>query len=197
MICYGPTVLDLSDELLDTYAEVFSAPPWNEDEETIRQFATRLTADTRRAGFRAALAQSEAGIDGFATAWLTKAPFPTVRGYAQVAAQLGPDRVRELLIGALEIDELAVRPHARGHGTGRALLAEITADAPDRRAWLLTARAAVDTVATYRRLGWHEVPPLPGTENGVVVFLSPDHPSAPKTPKTPKATKNRRTTVVV
>ncbi|MFF5444468.1 GNAT family N-acetyltransferase [Streptomyces sp. NPDC012888] len=177
MICYGPTVLDLSDELVDTYAEVFSAPPWNEDEETIRQFAARLAADTRRTGFRAALAQSQAGIDGFATAWLTRAPFPTGRGYDRVAAQLGPERVESLLVGALEVDELAVRPHARGHGTGRALLAEITADAPDRRAWLLTSRAAADTVATYRRLGWHEVEPLPGTQNALVVFLSPHHPN--------------------
>ncbi|MEV7613469.1 GNAT family N-acetyltransferase [Streptomyces sp. NPDC089799] len=176
VICYGPTVLDLADELLDAYAEVFSAPPWNENEETIRQFAGRLTADARRTGFRTALAQSEAGVDGFATGWLTQAAFPADRGYAQVAAQLGPDRVRELLVGALEIDELAVRPYARGRGTGRALLAEITADAPARRAWLLTSRTATDTVATYHRLGWHEVDPLPGTHNAVVVFLSPHHP---------------------
>lgn len=89
---------------------------------------------------------------------------PRDRAYGQVSAQLGRQRVRELLIGALEIDELAVRPHARGNGTGRALLAEITADAPDDRAWLLTARVATDTVATYRRLGWHEVTPARHTE---------------------------------
>ncbi|MCX5147550.1 MULTISPECIES: GNAT family N-acetyltransferase [unclassified Streptomyces] len=176
MICYGQAVLDLADELVDAYADVFSAPPWNEDEETIRQFAVRLQADARRRGFRTALAQSTAGIDGFATGWLTPASFPKARGYTQVAAQLGPERVRELLTGALEIGELAVRPYARGHGTGRALLTEITADAPDRRAWLLTSRLATDTVATYRRLGWHEVTARPGTQTGVIVFLSPDHP---------------------
>ncbi|MEV7522238.1 GNAT family N-acetyltransferase [Streptomyces sp. NPDC091371] len=178
MICYGSAVLDLSEELADAYGEVFSAPPWNEDAETIRQFSSRLQADSRRPGFRTAFAQSAAGIDGFATAWLTAKTFPTDRGYGQVAAQLGRQRVQELLVGALEIDELAVRPHARGNGTGRALLAEITADAPDARAWLLTSRVATDTVATYRRLGWHEVTPLPGTKNAVVVFLAPDHPSA-------------------
>ncbi|MFD3325732.1 GNAT family N-acetyltransferase [Streptomyces sp. NPDC058701] len=177
MICYGQAVLDLADELVDVYADVFSGPPWNEDEETIRQFATRLPADARRRGFRTAFAQSATGIDGFATGWITPAAFPKVRGYAQVTAQLGAARVKELLTGALEIDELAVRPYARGHGTGRALLTEITADAPDRRAWLLTSRLARDTVATYRRLGWHEVPARPGTETGVVVFLSPEHPA--------------------
>ncbi|MFC9299348.1 GNAT family N-acetyltransferase [Streptomyces sp. NPDC057011] len=177
MICYGQAVLDLADELVDAYADVFSAPPWNEDEETIRQFATRLQSDARRRGFRTALAQSEAGIDGFATGWITPAAFPRDRGYAQVASQLGPDRVKELLTGALEIDELAVRPYARGRGTGRALLTEITADAPDHRAWLLTSRLATATVATYRRLGWHEVEPLPDTRTNVIVFLSPNHPN--------------------
>lgn len=176
MISYGRAVLDLTDELVDVYADVFSAPPWNEGEETIRQFSARLQTDVRRPGFRTAFAQSATGIDGFATGWLTLSPFPKNRAYPQVAAQLGPARVRELLVGALEIDELAVRGYARGHGTGRALLTEITADAPERRAWLLTSRLATDTVATYRRLGWHEVPALPGTETGVVVFLSPDHP---------------------
>ncbi|MFE3608854.1 hypothetical protein ACFXPH_24295, partial [Streptomyces goshikiensis] len=80
MICYGQAVLDLADELVDAYAEVFSGPPWNEGEETIRQFATRLQADSRRAGFRTALAQSSAGIDGFATGWITPAtPAPRTR----------------------------------------------------------------------------------------------------------------------
>ncbi|MFI5616873.1 GNAT family N-acetyltransferase [Streptomyces sp. NPDC051567] len=177
MICYGPAVLDLADELADAYGEVFSAPPWNEGEETILQFSSRLRAHSRRAGFRTAFVQSATGIEGFATGRLTPSRFPSGRGYDHVSAQLGRERVQELLVGALEIDELAVRPHARGHGTGRALLSEITADAPDSRAWLMTARRAADTVATYHRLGWHEVAPLPGTENGVVVFLAPDHPS--------------------
>lgn len=179
MISYGRTVLDLEHELVDAYADVFSAAPWNECEETIRQFSTRLQTDVRRPGFRMAFAQSEAGVDGFATGWLTQGPFPQHRAYPQVAAQLGPERVRELLVGALEIDELAVRAYARGRGTGRALLAEITEDAPERRAWLLTSRLATDTVATYRRLGWHEVAALPGTQTGVVVFLAPDHPGRP------------------
>ncbi|MCB5167231.1 GNAT family N-acetyltransferase [Streptomyces bambusae] len=178
MICYGKAVLDLEEELVDAYADVFSAPPWNEDEETIRQFSARLQTDVRRPGFRTALAQSPAGIDGFATGWITAARFPADRAYGHVAAQLGPERVADYLVGALEIDELAVRAYARGHGTGRALLAELTADAPGSRAWLLTARKATDTVATYRRLGWHELDPLPGTGNGVVVFLAPGHPAA-------------------
>lgn len=176
MICYGATVLDLVEDLVDAYAEVFSAPPWNEDEETIQRFHYRLCNDTDRPGFRAVLAQSRTGIDGFAIAWLTPDRLPDTRTYAKVASQLGSDRVRGLLAGALQLDELAVRRHARPQGTGRTLLTELTEDAPDGRAWVAMSRRAEDAVASYRRLGWREVEPLPGEENGVLVFLAPGHP---------------------
>jgi GNAT superfamily N-acetyltransferase len=182
VIYYGQNVLPLIDDVVAAYAEVFSEPPWNEGEESIHQFRDRLTADTARPGFRAAVTPSEApgtdGVGGFATAWLTADPLPAARAYPQVTRQLGPDRVKDLLAGALEIDELAVRRHARPTGLGRFLLAELTADAPSGRAWIFTARRATDTMATYRRLGWHEVKPLPGTQNGVAVFLNPSHPGA-------------------
>ncbi|MFE9254768.1 GNAT family N-acetyltransferase [Streptomyces sp. NPDC006879] len=178
MICYGHAVHDLAEELVDAYADVFSRPPWNEDEETIRRFAARLQGDIRRQGFRAAFAQSSVGVDGFATGWITRRPFASGRGRARVSAQLGKERVEQLLLGALEIDELAVRQYARRQGVGRMLLAEIVADAPDARAWLIMARKAGDAVATYRRLGWHEVSALPGASRDLIVFLSPDHPDA-------------------
>ncbi|NBE56720.1 N-acetyltransferase, partial [Streptomyces sp. YC537] len=119
MICYGATVLDLAEDLVDAYAEVFSAPPWNEDEETIQRFHYRLRSAAGRPGFRAVLSQSRTGIDGFAIAWLTPKSLPDTPTYAKVAAQLGRDRVAELLVGALELDELAVRRHARPQGLGR------------------------------------------------------------------------------
>ncbi|MGW0734123.1 GNAT family N-acetyltransferase [Streptomyces sp. NPDC002851] len=176
MICYGATVLDLVEDLVDAYAEVFSAPPWNEDEETIQRFHYRLCNDTDRPGFRAVLAQSRTGIDGFALAYLTPERLPDTRTHAKVASQLGPDRVTNLLTGALELDELAVRRHARPHGTGRHLLSELAGDAPEGRAWVAMSRRAEDAVASYRRLGWREVEPLPGEENEMLVFLSPGHP---------------------
>ncbi|MHC0433938.1 GNAT family N-acetyltransferase [Streptomyces sp. O3] len=178
MICYGPSVLDLAEDLVDTYAEVFSAPPWNEGEESIQRFHYRLCSSARHPGFRAALAQSGSGIDGFATARLTPDPLPDTRNHAEVAAQLGPRRVAELLSGALELDELAVRRHARPQGVGRTLLTELAGDAPDGRAWVLMARRAEGAVASYRRLGWHEVKPLPDATSGAVVFLAPGHPAA-------------------
>jgi ribosomal protein S18 acetylase RimI-like enzyme len=175
----GTEVLAVADELGEAYMEVFSAPPWSKEDPGLRQFRERLDADAVRPGFRAAVATSGSSVDdvdGFATGWTTPARWRTDRAYPKVAAQLGPERLADLLIGALEVDELAVRARARRQGLGRRLLDALLHDAP--RAWLLTARQATDTVAFYERGGWHEVPPLPGTTNDVVVFLAPSHPGA-------------------
>lgn len=172
----GPAVLPLADQLGEVYADAFSGPPWNKRQPGIDQFRHRLDTDAYRAGFRAVLATSPAGIDGFATGWITGQPFRSDRAYPMVATQLGPQRVARMLLGALEVDELAVRPRARRGGLGRQLLGELTGDAPERRAWLLTSQQITDTVTFYRRLGWHQVAPLPGQDNDIVVFLSPTHP---------------------
>jgi GNAT superfamily N-acetyltransferase len=164
----GSDVLGVADELVDAYVEVFAEPPWNEDPERARAgFRRRLAVDARRPGFRAVLVPRA----GFATAWTTSAPFRTDRAYPAVSARLGARRVDELLVGALEVDELAVLPRARGSGLGRRLLDAVTADAP--RAWLLTSVQATDAVAFYRRMGWVEPAPEAGSESGVVVFLKP------------------------
>jgi GNAT superfamily N-acetyltransferase len=184
MRIYGPEVADVADvmaSLADVYEEVFSAPPWNESAGAAEEYRERLGADRLRPGFRAVVASSDAGVDGFTTGWTTPAPFPVERSYWRVAAQLGPRRVAELLVGAFQTDELAVRARARRTGLGRRLLdTSLEAAARDGRAWLLTDRKAEDTVAFYRRCGWHEVAPLPGADGGnVIVFLAPGHPGAP------------------
>lgn len=173
----GPAVLPLADQLRDVYADAFSGPPWNKHQAAVDQFRHRLDTDADRAGFRAVVTTSPAGIDGFATGWVTGQPFRSDRAYGMVAEQLGPERVERMLVGALEVDELAVRPRARRGGLGRQLLGELTCDPPGGRAWLLTSQQITDTVAFYRRVGWYEVPPLPGRDNGIVVFLSPAHPA--------------------
>ena len=173
----GPATLTMADELRDVYADAFSGPPWNKRQAGIDQFRDRLDTDASRPGFRAVVTTSPAGIDGFATGWITGQPFRSDRAYGMVAEQLGPERVERMLVGALEVDELAVRPRARRGGLGRQLLGELISDAPGGRAWLLTSQQITDTVAFYRRVGWYEVPPLPGQENGIVVFLSPAHPA--------------------
>ncbi|MDQ0796323.1 GNAT family N-acetyltransferase [Streptomyces sp. B1I3] len=162
------------------YAEVFSAAPWNEDPAAAALYVERLAADAERPGFTAALAlDADSGtVGGFATAWTTPTAFPADRSYGHVAEALGSGRVTAWLCGALEVDELAVAPGARGAGLGAALLRAVSESAPDGRCWLLTSVHAEATLRFYRRAGWQQVPvPIPGRA-GLVVLLGPDHPAA-------------------
>jgi GNAT superfamily N-acetyltransferase len=168
----------LLDDLTGVYGEVFGDPPWHEDTAAAQAFRQRLTTDAGRDGFRAVVARTGTRIDGFATGWLTRTPLPDERAYPRVTSQLGEIRTCERLDGAFEVDELAVVPTARGRGLGRRLLHLITQTAPQRRAWLLTARHASVAVVFYRRMGWHEADPLPHAGNDIVVFLAPQHPQA-------------------
>ncbi|MFD5480197.1 GNAT family N-acetyltransferase [Streptomyces hawaiiensis] len=156
--------------------EVFTAPPWEPRDvgETRAEFRERLATDVRRPGFQAVLALAEdGGVDGFATGWITPAPFRADRAYGKVTRRLGADRVNELLVGSFEIDELGVRSRARGTGLGQRLLSALSHGAVGRRSWLMTWNGAPDALAFYRRLGWWEPDPVPGEETDVVVFVAP------------------------
>ncbi|WP_405390780.1 GNAT family N-acetyltransferase [Streptomyces sp. NBC_01102] len=174
----GVGVRPYADGIQRVYTDVFSAPPWNEDPATAGLYAGRLAADAARPGFTAAPALDDAGtVTGFATAWTTPDVFPADRSYGHVATALGPDRVAAWLCGAVEVDELAVGPAARGGGLGARLLAAVTETAPDGRCWLLTSVHAEDALRFYRRAGWHRVPaPVPGRA-GLTVLLGPGHPA--------------------
>ncbi|MFE6039270.1 GNAT family N-acetyltransferase [Streptomyces sp. NPDC056452] len=177
----GAEVPAYADGIRRVYADVFSAPPWNEDRAAAVSYAERLATDAARPGFTAAVALDAGTVTGFATAWTTPAPFPVDRSYGHVAEALGPDRVTEWLCGAVEVDELAVGPAGRGAGLGAALLAAVTGAAPDGRCWLLTSVRAQDTLRFYRRAGWHRIPaPVPGRA-GLVVLLGPQHPAGIRT----------------
>ncbi|GLZ01579.1 GNAT family N-acetyltransferase [Actinoplanes sp. NBRC 103695] len=161
----GLEVLEVADQLAEVYAEVFGAEPWNEGPDDVAAFRKRLADDVREPDFRAVVAE-----DGFASAWRTTLPLPQTRAYPRVVEHLGPERVSSLLDGALVVDELAVRPGAQGTGLGRRLLKELIGE---DRAWLLTSTRAPAAVAFYHRIGWQEVPPEPGVESTLVLFVSP------------------------
>ncbi|GLZ02077.1 GNAT family N-acetyltransferase [Actinoplanes sp. NBRC 103695] len=161
----GREVLTDVDHLAGVYAEAFGTEPWNEGPDDVAAFRRRLADDMAEPDFRAVIAD-----DGFATAWRTTLPLPTTRAYPRVVDHLGPDRVNDLLAGALVVDELAVRPSAQGTGLGVRLL---TALIGEDHAWLLTSARAPGAVAFYRRAGWQQVPPRPGVDSTLVLFVSP------------------------
>lgn len=192
-------VMAYADGIRRVYAEAFAEPPWHEDPAMADGYVERLAEDTRRPGFVAALALSrddrakggaepygdtygdtygEGGggtVVGFATARITPDPYPATRGYPRISAALGAERTAAWLVGALEVDELALGPRARGAGLAAALLESVTAPAVDGRCWLTTSARAEPALRLYHRLGWRAafVPP---EDSDLVAFLGPLHP---------------------
>ncbi|WP_426502628.1 GNAT family N-acetyltransferase [Dactylosporangium sp. McL0621] len=172
----GPAVRRAVARFADLYRTVFTAPPWSEGEDRVGEFGARLVDDTHRPGFRAVVAHLDGRWVGFSAAWPTQSPFPANRSYGAVLRQLGADRVAAELVGALEVDEVAVGPAAQGRGVGGRLLEAVLATAPDRRAWLLTWTTSPQAVGFYQRHGWRPARPVPVADGQLVVFLSPDRP---------------------
>jgi GNAT superfamily N-acetyltransferase len=163
----GPETLAHVDALAAVYLAAFREPPWNEDRRAADAFADRLASDAHRPGFTAVLAHDDGGPAGLGTAWRTPDPFPTGRAYDRVRAALGDAAVHSRLVGALEVDELAVGPKARGRGLAQRILA-LLCEGADRR-WLLTAPEAADAIRLYRRLGWTRLT-VPAAD--IVVFAA-------------------------
>ncbi|MFJ3659956.1 GNAT family N-acetyltransferase [Streptomyces sp. NPDC090119] len=176
-VCAGTELLDLGTALRSVYLDAFGAPPWHEGEAEADAFTARLVANVGRPGFVAAVAAEDGRLTGFATAWTTPAPFPTDRSYGQATAALGSERTRAWLCGALEIDELALRPAAQGTGLGARLLDAVTRDCPEGRAWLLTSQRSARALSFYRHLGWHQATHPTPDGGGLIVFLGPRHPA--------------------
>lgn len=178
-------VLAHADGIRTAYVEAFCAPPWDEDTAKADAYVgTGLPANTDLPGFAAAVALDDATgqVLGFVTGWTTMDPFPTDRCYPQVSAGLGPGRTREWLIGAFEIDELAIRPQAQGTGLAAALLDAVTAHRSDGRCWLLTSQQSPQAVGFYRKIGWIQATHPSPDGNGIVVFLGPRHPDRDTVP---------------
>ncbi|GAB3976655.1 GNAT family N-acetyltransferase [Plantactinospora veratri] len=168
----GPEALVLRDRLVETYAAVFCAPPWNDSPERAARFGELLAEWAGQPGFVAVLADDagpagsgadDGTVPAFALGFTTGHPFPADRAYGQVRRLLGP--ATEALSGWLEVAELAVRPAARRAGLGRRLLAALTEDRP---AWLLTVPQVAGATAFYDAVGWIRQ----GTGYGITVYTN-------------------------
>lgn len=148
----APAFLAAEAELAQTYRETFAGPPWNETPEQVDAFTGGLPGWTARDGFTGAWIRDDTGFAGFAFRVRTPDPLPEEGFYGILRDRFGPQV--DVLAGALEVVELAVRPAHRGRGFGRTLLEAV---AGGERAWLVTRTAAADTIAFYHRLGWREL----------------------------------------
>jgi ribosomal protein S18 acetylase RimI-like enzyme len=170
----GTDALSLSAELGQACATVFDRPSRSREQVAV-DYRARLTDDALRPGFRAVVArttQTSSQTAGFATGWITESPFRVDRAYGDVVRQLGEGAVERHLIGALEVDELAVPAQFRRGGLGGRLLAELVADAPRGRAWLLTSAQNLEAIAFYRRRGWHRHSPDASQDERITIFLA-------------------------
>ncbi|MBF9130549.1 GNAT family N-acetyltransferase [Plantactinospora sp. S1510] len=159
----GAEAIGLRDQLVETYAAVFCAPPWNESAERATRFGDLLVGWAGQPGFVAVLVGNGGTVTGFALGLDTPTPFPADRAYGSVRNILGP--AVEPFAGWLEVAELAVRPDARRAGLGRRLLATLTGDRPS---WLLTVTDVEETLAFYDAAGWLRQ----GSGYGITVYTN-------------------------
>ena len=158
------TILALRSTLLEIYRSVFTEPPYDESEATVRQFARVLGNHVRRPGFKFVVARAGDAAEpdaiadrppeevvGFAYGYTSR---PGQWWYDAVTRRLDPAVNAAWMDDPFEVVELAVRPAHQGQGTGGRLHDALLEGLPHRAAVLSTA--AVETAAThlYRRRGW-------------------------------------------
>ena len=136
----------LAGDLADLAATSFASPPWNEAPANAKQLTRQLLADARHPAFVLALAFAGHGpaLAGFGYG-LRRWPYPVAAGDGPALAGTEP----------FELCELAVRPAAQGHGTGRALHDAILAASGPQPRWLVTHPDAHPAVRLYHATGWH------------------------------------------
>ena len=151
----GPGTLGVLDELAEVYRAAFTAAPYSETDERVRQVTReQLPSHSARAGFRCSVVREAGRLRGFcygftgqAGQWWTD----------QVTARVPDALAREWLGGHLEVVELAVHPDAQGRGYGAALVDLLLEGAQEDRALLCTwprGDGRLPAPRLYERLGW-------------------------------------------
>lgn len=141
----GLAARSLAVELAEVALAAFQAPPWNETPAHARQLVDRMLTDTQSPGVACALAFTggRMRLAGFGYG-LPRGPAPDGAVGSVPFARAEP----------FEFCELAVRPAARGLGTGRALHDAVVAASGPQPRWLVTHPAAGPAVRLYQTSGW-------------------------------------------
>jgi ribosomal protein S18 acetylase RimI-like enzyme len=143
---------EYKDQILDTYRQAFSEPPYNKTEADVISFSQTLDLHRNRVGARFLVAQdNHQEVLGFAYG------YETMEGqwwYDVVSKSLPFAAIKEWLQGAYELVELAVRPSSQGQGIGGRLHDAILTGLPNRTAVLSTIATETVALHLYRKRGW-------------------------------------------
>lgn len=162
----GLAARSLALELAEVALASFAAPPWNETPAQARQLVDRMLTDTQSPAVAFALAFTDGGmrLAGFGYG-LPRWPVP---GSAA-------DPLPFTATIPFEFCELAVRPTARGLGTGRALHDAVLAASGPQPRWLVTHPAARPAVRLYQTSGWQISRPFRSAASGSSRLLMTRH----------------------
>jgi ribosomal protein S18 acetylase RimI-like enzyme len=143
---------EYKDQILETYRQAFSSPPYNKTEADVISFSQTLDLYRNRVGARFLVAQNDdQEIVGLAYG------YETMEGqwwYDVVSKSLPHAAIKEWLDGAYELVELAVRPSVQGQGLGSRLHDAILTGLPNHTAVLSTINTETVALHLYRKRGW-------------------------------------------
>ncbi|WP_424891254.1 GNAT family N-acetyltransferase [Streptomyces sp. XH2] len=151
----GPAAARAEDAFRLVYASVFAEPPYNETEGDVAAGFRRFRSQTRKPGFRGALARTESGGPvGLAFGYPLSA---RTRWWDQLLVPVPEETRREDGRRTFGLMELAVRAPWRGQGIARRLHDAVLEDTRAERVLLNVRRDAAPAQAAYRSWGYRKV----------------------------------------
>jgi GNAT superfamily N-acetyltransferase len=138
------------EEILVVYRDVFMLPPYNETEQDVVAYESRLLREFAEPGFRSVVARDGERMIGFAYGYMN---VPGQRWRDRVSELLGPNASERWLSDSFGVVELGVVLEGRGQGIGGRLHDLLLRDVPARVA-LLDTLVGSDAMRLYRKRGW-------------------------------------------
>ncbi len=150
-------------ELRALHAEIYSAPPYERDEDPV-MFGRQFTVQCRQPGFALAEARHGDYLVGYASGMPLR---PSTSWWRNLTTPLAEEITTERTGRTFALAELAVRAAWRRQGVARTLHDLILAGRPEERATLTVLPAATPAQRALRSWGWRKVArtrdPAPGS----------------------------------
>ncbi|MEY9847741.1 N-acetyltransferase family protein [Streptacidiphilus sp. MAP5-3] len=150
----GTETAELESQLREVFAEAFAEPPYGEGPADVDRAFRRFRSQTRRKGFRAAVAFDGDRAVGMAYGY----PLSASTGWWDTLLEQVPDAVRcEDGTRTFGLFELAVRPSVRRQGVATAMHRALIEGLPNERVMLNTRPEATAAQAAYCAWGYRRV----------------------------------------